>query len=209
MTRYRQTDNGKILDTETGLTPDVREVDVKGRKELIVREGQEHSLLKENGSGGFYEIPIHDVDTYLCQRDPGSSKEFIDKQFTDPRKARQTQRRTAALQNQLKRMVQDLVEPTTTGGHKFVQWKDEKFLDAQEKYAKAAAAGKGKEFNFQPLVTYRHNVEKVRRIYKGEVGILCDGGDVGLRRGNPFYIVVLESGYGVGNFAQVGAQIIK
>lgn len=209
MSQYKQL-NGTVVDAEGKPVP-VQKITVGalegqgGREEYVVNEEGVDYVLRDFGDGSLVKIQARDVERYIAQRDPTSSQQYVDKQLNDPVEARQAKRRTEAFKAQLNGMIKDMKEPTTTMGHSFVRWKDEQYLDAQRGYQKAAETGQEKLFNFQPLSTY-HN--KLRRPhYKGEVGILCEGGDVGLRDGKKHWIVLLEAGYGGGTIVQVGAKV--
>ena len=121
---------------------------------------------------GDTEVTISDGAEYSRQKKESSSDEYF-------RTKRQKMKRMEALQRQFELM--DL--PVDPGiGCNIMYIKDEKFEDLTKLYRKAYADGEHVKCEFQPLITYRHKLD--RKVLAAEVGML----------GNQ--IVCLEAGYG-------------
>lgn len=123
----------------------------------------------------------------------------------DPAKARQRMKRQDKLQEQFERMAITRIAPTGSGGLKIERITDEKALDLMREWQGAAARGVQKDSDFQPALSYAEKLRRynVRQVFQGEVGTMMSTGT----------ILVLQAGYGTGNFAAVpeamgGGQLV-
>lgn len=117
-------------------------------------------------------INLVDGAEYSRQRDETSSEEYF-------RNKRQKLKRREALQRQFELM--DLpVEPGV--GCNIMYIKDEQFEELNLKYREAFARGEQTQSDFQPLISYRHQLK--RPVLAAEVGKIGE------------QIVCLEAGYG-------------
>jgi hypothetical protein len=175
--------------------------------EAVVRRDGKQFLLKEYKGGMIAEIEVKDTATYLEQRNLRSSDDFLQPKFNaDPnsKEGKQKIKRMDVMQQQLNQMVQDQAEPVMAECRRIT---DEQFLDYNRAYQAAVAAGTQDDSEFQPLNTYRDRIKRARQIFKGEVGVRCEGGVRAIRAGKRVEILVLEQGFGSGNLISVPGEV--
>lgn len=131
--------------------------------------------------GKLAEASPQEVAEYANSSDHYSHKEFFANK-------KQKARRVKSLEEAAK-AISERVDPGAHAGVRKV--KDERYLELSQAYMKAVAAGDAANHPFQPLATYEHKIRRMRPILKGEIGVY--GMD----------ILVLEEGFGTGNFVQV------
>lgn len=188
--------SGFYVETEDG---DFKPLEIpEGKVVVETRDGYE---LIDRPSGAPEGVLIRDYDEFLRQKDPRSSDKFFEQQFADlrdPLRAKQVMRRRDAIQRQIQKLVEERVDPGPNSGTMTV--KDEEFMRLHRMYQEAQAKGEGHLCEFQPLATYQHKITRARPILKGEVGVWMQRGENGILNAK---ILVLEQGYGTGNFIQV------
>lgn len=197
-------EEGGLFNAET-VTYYVRSGEGKMYKE-IPRPGSdgEFDYVEADPTQSYVELPngkyvtMADSEEAARQRMAGSHRRYFDNLEQDPKAAKRNMKRREILQRQLEQIAIDRVTPPTGPNVEIV--KDERALELLAQYRIAHAAGKGKECEFQPFSVYQSKLvtssgRVVRPPYQGEVGML------GSR------VICLESGYGTGAFAAVGAQI--
>ena len=193
----------KMLDPSGTLY--VRGADGAFFLEVPQPDGEMDYLPAEKGLS-FQELPngkfmaVRDMREAERAREGSSHLRYFEslKQSADPKQVRQTLKRQESLQRQFEQMAIDRVDP---GGSPDVkQLKDGEFMRLTEQYAQACRERRQGECEFQPVQAYQHKLvtksgKIVRPLLKGEVGMIGST------------ILVLEAGFGTGNFVSVPEEV--
>jgi hypothetical protein len=143
-------------------------------------------------------IAVRDIMEAQRQADPMSHLERFSFMTRDGKVVRQHMKSLDALERVMRQFAVDRVSPGASPNVK--QIKDVEFEALLATYQQARLEGREKECEFRPLNTYAHKLVTksgsiVRPLLKGEVGMI------------KATILVLEQGYGTGNFVQVSDDV--